>query len=77
MKRELDDLAQIPRCGTCATCGGERWVCETHGTGWDGAPGDCCTVGPGMPCPACNDPERPAYPPGSVEIWRARGEDLN
>jgi hypothetical protein len=45
------------------------WVCESHpAMPWDG-PNACSCGGAGMPCPACNEPdrgERPRLPAGSL-----------
>jgi hypothetical protein len=59
------------RTGACASCNGERWVCENHpDREWP----DVCDCGAGMPCPACNAGSPPAMPPGSVTIWSINGD---
>jgi hypothetical protein len=56
--------AMIPKCPSCMDT---FWVCENHpAMPWEG-PNACNCGGAGMPCPACNEPdrgERPRLPAG-------------
>ena len=53
----------------CDRCEDEAWICEKH-PDLPFEHDDC--PGPGMPCPDCNDPDDPVFPPGSIELIRFR-----
>jgi hypothetical protein len=61
----------------CRRCNDARWVCEEHDhQSWSGHLEATGCYGPGMPCPACNEPapgERPHMGDFSARIDADRG----
>src|SRR5437588_270065 len=51
----------------CPRCQGEGWICDQHPS-QPYPHGDC--IGPGNPCPVCQDPSRPRQPDDWVTIAR-------